>query len=202
MPGCQQPMIRRRSGRCRRSRPDIPAATVPPPRSPLRPPPVLLRRRTRRRRLSATEHRRERDHVGAGRSCFDGEVRYRRRCGSFDAEPAGQRRRRPPERAPAGRVVIPVATKRAVWERDQGRRSWMPTLIQSNPAVMMGKPVVTGTRITVELILEKLSAGETMDEVLEAHPRLTREAVLAALGFAARSMTVPCWTTRTGAAPC
>ena len=43
-------------------------------------------------------------------------------------------------------------------------------LIESNPAVMMGKPVVTGTRITVELILEKLSAGETIDEVLEAHP--------------------------------
>ena len=61
-------------------------------------------------------------------------------------------------------------------------------LIQSNPAVMMGKPVVTGTRITVELILEKLSAGETIDDVLEAHPRLTREAVLAALGFAARSL--------------
>lgn len=61
-------------------------------------------------------------------------------------------------------------------------------LIESNPAVMMGKPVVTGTRITVELILEKLSAGETIDEVLEAHPRLTREAVLAALGFAARSL--------------
>ena len=96
MPGCQQPMIRRRNGRCRRSRPDIPAATVPPPRSPLRPPPVLLRRRTGRRRLSATEHRRERDHAGAGRSCFDGEVRYGRRCGSFDAEPTRQRRRRPP----------------------------------------------------------------------------------------------------------
>ena len=61
-------------------------------------------------------------------------------------------------------------------------------LIQSNPAVMMGKPVVTGTRITVELILEKLSASETIDEVLEAHPRLTREAVLSALGFAARSL--------------
>ncbi len=61
-------------------------------------------------------------------------------------------------------------------------------LIESNPAVMMGKPVVTGTRITVELILEKLSAGETIDDLLEAHPRLTREAVLAALGFAARSL--------------
>ena len=60
-------------------------------------------------------------------------------------------------------------------------------LIQSNPAVMMGKPVVAGTRITVELILEKLSAGETVDQILEAHPRLTREGILAALNFAARA---------------
>ena len=61
-------------------------------------------------------------------------------------------------------------------------------LIQSDPAVMMGKPVVSGTRITVELILEKLSAGETVDQILEAHPRLTREGVLAALGFAAQAL--------------
>ena len=60
-------------------------------------------------------------------------------------------------------------------------------LIQSDPAVLMGKPVVAGTRITVELILEKLSAGETMDQILEAHPRLTREGVLAALDFAAQA---------------
>ena len=58
-------------------------------------------------------------------------------------------------------------------------------LIQSNPAVMMGKPVITGTRITVELILEKLSAGETVEQVLEAHPRLNRNDILAALRFAA-----------------
>ena len=51
-------------------------------------------------------------------------------------------------------------------------------LIQSDPAVMMGKPVVAGTRITVELLLEKLVAGETIEQILDAHPRLTREAVL------------------------
>ncbi len=56
------------------------------------------------------------------------------------------------------------------------------------PQSMMGKPVVAGTRITVELILEKLSAGETVHHILEAHPRLTREGVLAALGFAARAL--------------
>ena len=61
-------------------------------------------------------------------------------------------------------------------------------LIQSNPAVMMGKPVVAGTRVTVELILEKLGAGETIDELLEAHPRLTREGVLAAIRFGSAAL--------------
>jgi uncharacterized protein (DUF433 family) len=50
-------------------------------------------------------------------------------------------------------------------------------LIQSDPSIMMGKPVIAGTRITVELILEKLAAGETIEQILEAHPRLTRKAV-------------------------
>lgn len=45
---------------------------------------------------------------------------------------------------------------------------------------MMGKPVVSGTCITVELILEKLAAGETVQQILDAHPRLTREAISAA----------------------
>lgn len=44
-------------------------------------------------------------------------------------------------------------------------------LIESNPAVMMGKPVVAGTRITVESILETLASGESQDQILEAHPR-------------------------------
>lgn len=61
-------------------------------------------------------------------------------------------------------------------------------LILSDPNVMMGKPVIAGTRITVELILEKLSAGETMEQILEAHPRLTREAIQAALAFAAEAL--------------
>ena len=61
-------------------------------------------------------------------------------------------------------------------------------LIVSDPAVMMGKPVITGTRITVELILEKLAAGETIEQILDAHPRLTREAIQAALMFAAEAL--------------
>jgi uncharacterized protein (DUF433 family) len=61
-------------------------------------------------------------------------------------------------------------------------------LIQSNPAVMMGKPVITGTRITVEMILSKLAAGESFEQILAAHPRLTREAIQAALAFAADAL--------------
>ena len=53
---------------------------------------------------------------------------------------------------------------------------------------MMGKPVIAGTRITVELILEKLAAGETAEQLLEAHPRLTREGILAALAYAAETL--------------
>ena len=60
--------------------------------------------------------------------------------------------------------------------------------IQVDPAIMMGKPVVKGTRITVELILEKLSAGETIEQILEAHPRLSKEAIYAALDFAAQAL--------------
>ncbi|VVB94117.1 Uncharacterised protein [uncultured archaeon] len=61
-------------------------------------------------------------------------------------------------------------------------------LVISDPKIMMGKPVIAGTRITVEMILEKLSAGETEEQILEAHPRLTQEAIRAALAFAARAL--------------
>jgi len=57
--------------------------------------------------------------------------------------------------------------------------------IKSDPDVMMGKPVVEGTRITVESILDGLGAGRTIEQLLEAHPRLTREGVLAAMRFGA-----------------
>ena len=61
-------------------------------------------------------------------------------------------------------------------------------LIISDPKIMMGKPVITGTRITVEMILEKLSAGETVEQILEAHPRLTKESIRASLAFAAQAL--------------
>ena len=59
-------------------------------------------------------------------------------------------------------------------------------LICSDPAVMMGKPVIVGTRITVELIWEKLAADESVDQILAAHPRLTRAGVLATADYAAK----------------
>ena len=61
-------------------------------------------------------------------------------------------------------------------------------LIVSNPKVMMGKPVIRGTRITVELVLEKFAAGQTEDEILRAHPHITREGIRAALAFAAEAL--------------
>lgn len=64
----------------------------------------------------------------------------------------------------------------------------MKDLITCDPNVMMGKPVVAGTRITVESIVERIGAGETVDQVIAAHPRLTRESVLAAVSFAAAAL--------------
>ncbi len=58
----------------------------------------------------------------------------------------------------------------------------------SNQAIIMGKPVIAGTRITVELILEKLAAGETVEQILDAHPRLTGDAIREALSFAAKAL--------------
>jgi uncharacterized protein (DUF433 family) len=61
-------------------------------------------------------------------------------------------------------------------------------IIISNPKIMMGQPVVSGTRITVDLILEGLSAGESFDQLLKAHPRLTKEGIQAALRFAREAL--------------
>jgi uncharacterized protein (DUF433 family) len=64
----------------------------------------------------------------------------------------------------------------------------MHEMITSDPKIMMGKPVVRGTRITVESIVERVGAGESIEAILEAHSRLTREAVLAAISFAAEAL--------------
>jgi uncharacterized protein (DUF433 family) len=60
--------------------------------------------------------------------------------------------------------------------------------IEAVPDVMMGKPVIAGTRVTVENILERLGAGESVESIVSGHPRLTREAVLAAVAFGAKAL--------------
>lgn len=56
----------------------------------------------------------------------------------------------------------------------------LPAIV-SDPQVMLGKPVIAGTRITVELLLEKLAAGETAEQILRAHPHLPEGSLSAAL---------------------
>ena len=60
--------------------------------------------------------------------------------------------------------------------------------IEIDPAVMMGKPVIRGTRITVELLLRKLAEGATEADLFDAYPRLTREDIRAAIGYAADTL--------------
>lgn len=62
--------------------------------------------------------------------------------------------------------------------------------IEINPEVMMGKPVIRGTRLTVQQIMEELGAGMSETEILEAHPRLTVEGIEAARTFADEYMTL------------
>jgi uncharacterized protein (DUF433 family) len=50
---------------------------------------------------------------------------------------------------------------------------------------MLGKPVIKGTRITVELVLNKLSAGESVNDILSSYPHITKEDVMAAIDYAA-----------------
>jgi len=60
-----------------------------------------------------------------------------------------------------------------------------PARVEAKPAVMMGKPCVKGTRIPVYLLLEKMAAGESFEQLLEAYPQLTREDLRACLEYAA-----------------
>lgn len=60
--------------------------------------------------------------------------------------------------------------------------------IETNPEVMLGKPVIRGTRIPVELILRKLSEGASEADLLGAYPRLTREDIQAAMRYAADTL--------------
>src|SRR5579864_8980719 len=60
--------------------------------------------------------------------------------------------------------------------------------IEIDPQVMLGKPVIRGTRITVEIILEKIAAGCPIEEILAEYPRLTRDDVLAAVAYARQAI--------------
>ena len=61
--------------------------------------------------------------------------------------------------------------------------------ISQDPKIMLGKPVIRGTRITVELVLRKLSEGATEEELLEAYPHLQREDIRAAIAYAADTVS-------------
>lgn len=91
----------------------------------------------------------------------------------------------------AANIARAVATDGQSWTYGPAEivhhgREMSEPLIVSDPKIMMGKPVISGTRITVESILERLAAGETTAEILQAHPRLTEEGIRQAIGFAAR----------------
>jgi uncharacterized protein (DUF433 family) len=60
--------------------------------------------------------------------------------------------------------------------------------IETNSSIMLGKPVIKGTRITVELIVRKLGEGATTEDILDGYPNLTKEDIQAALIYAAESL--------------
>ena len=63
--------------------------------------------------------------------------------------------------------------------------------IEINPNIMFGKPVIKGTRVTVEQLLRKLAGGMTIEEIITDHPHLRKEDILAAQEFAAVSYVWP-----------
>ncbi len=61
--------------------------------------------------------------------------------------------------------------------------------VEINPDIMMGKPVIKGTRITVEIILKKLSQGISIEEILDDYSKLQTEDIYAALSYAAEALS-------------
>ena len=62
--------------------------------------------------------------------------------------------------------------------------------ITNNPKVMVGKPTIRGTRLTVEIILEKLAGGESENKIMEDYPILEKEDIRACLLYAAKSLSL------------
>jgi uncharacterized protein (DUF433 family) len=87
------------------------------------------------------------------------------------------------KRKPVNTERRPHVDKEA--RKDDSNASVGLSRIEINPKVMLGKPVIRGTRIPVEIILRKLSEGATEPELISAYPRLVHEDVLAALAYGA-----------------
>jgi uncharacterized protein (DUF433 family) len=64
---------------------------------------------------------------------------------------------------------------------------WQKYII-SDPAVLLGKPIIKGTRVPIELVLERLSFGETTEQLLQSFPNLSKEVILACLSYASASL--------------
>lgn len=58
--------------------------------------------------------------------------------------------------------------------------------IMSNPNIMLGKPVIQGSRLTVEQLLDNLACGDTFADLQDAYPFLTRDDIVAAIAYAAQ----------------
>ncbi len=61
--------------------------------------------------------------------------------------------------------------------------------ISADPSIMGGKPVIRGTRISVELILDKVAAGESIDQIVSEYPSISPEQLRAALVYAGSCST-------------
>jgi len=109
-------------------------------------------------------------------------------CGPLSPELKAELERRVAESDAGIGETVPWETVLAEALARMPHGDQLDRLIESDPAVMLGKPVIRGTRITVELILRKLGAGETMEQIIESHPRLSSEQIRAALAYAAESL--------------
>ncbi len=76
-------------------------------------------------------------------------------------------------------------------EPKPGRPRQLHPRIESDPGILHGKPIIQGSRLTVETILENVASGYSFDDLLDAYPFLTREDVIAAMEYAARLAAQP-----------
>jgi uncharacterized protein (DUF433 family) len=82
-------------------------------------------------------------------------------------------------------VVLSTPFIYIAFDSNTGKKMDYKKQIERNPEVMLGKPVIRGTRITVELLMRKLASGYSISDLLKSYPHLTREQILAALEYAA-----------------